>query len=111
MGKRIKESEGEVELSASIYEYYATHAEQFLVDMPLTPGTGSAYVRKEPIGVLLGIEPWNYPYYQVARFAAPNIMAGNCIMLKHASNVRSNKVSNNSAMVVERSRNHHGTVI
>jgi len=87
MGKRIKESKGEVELAASIYEYYATHAEQFLADETLTPEKGSAYVRKEPIGVLLGIEPWNYPYYQVARFAAPNIMAGNCIMLKHASNV------------------------
>lgn len=87
MGKRIKESIGEVELSASIYEYYATNAAQFLADEPLTPAKGSAYVRKEPIGVLLGIEPWNYPYYQVARFAAPNIMAGNCIMLKHASNV------------------------
>ncbi len=87
MGKRIKESKGEVELSASIYEYYATNAEQFLADEPLAPLKGSAYIRKEPIGVLLGIEPWNYPYYQVARFAAPNIMAGNCIMLKHASNV------------------------
>ncbi len=87
MGKRIKESKGEVELSASIYEYYATNAAAFLADEPLSPAKGSAYVRKEPIGVLLGIEPWNYPYYQVARFAAPNIMAGNCIMLKHASNV------------------------
>ena len=87
MGKRIKESKGEVELSASIYEYYATHAEKFLEDKALTPEKGSAFVRKEPIGVLLGIEPWNYPYYQVARFAAPNIMSGNCIMLKHASNV------------------------
>lgn len=87
MGKRLKESAGEVELSASIYEYYATNAEQFLADQPLSPEKGSAYIRKEPIGVLLGIEPWNYPYYQVARFAAPNIMAGNCIMLKHASNV------------------------
>ena len=87
MGKRIKESKGEVELAASIYEYYATHAAQFLADKPLSPEKGAAYVRNEPIGVLLGIEPWNYPYYQVARFAAPNIMAGNCILLKHASNV------------------------
>jgi succinate-semialdehyde dehydrogenase/glutarate-semialdehyde dehydrogenase len=87
MGKRINESKGEVELSASIYEYYAKNAEDFLADKPLSPAEGSAYVRKEPIGVLLGIEPWNYPYYQVARFAAPNIMAGNCILLKHASNV------------------------
>lgn len=87
MGKRIKESKGEVELSASIYEYYATNAEAFLADTPLAPEKGSAYIRKEPIGVLLGIEPWNFPYYQVARVAAPNIMAGNCLMLKHASNV------------------------
>ncbi len=87
MGKRIKESNGEVELSASIYEYYANNAEDFLADTPLAPEEGEAFIRKEPIGVLLGIEPWNYPYYQVARFAAPNIMAGNGIMLKHASNV------------------------
>lgn len=87
MGKRIKESKGEVELSASIYEYYATNAREFLKDEKLSPEKGTAFIRKEPIGVLLGIEPWNYPYYQVARFAAPNIMAGNCIMLKHASNV------------------------
>ncbi|CAN5871360.1 NAD-dependent succinate-semialdehyde dehydrogenase [soil metagenome] len=87
MGKRINESKGEVELSAAIYEYYATNASAFLADTALGPEKGSAYVRKEPIGVLLGIEPWNYPYYQVARFAAPNIMAGNCILLKHASNV------------------------
>ena len=87
MGKRIAESKGEVELSASIYEYYAKNAESFLADQPLRPAIGSAYIRKEPIGVLLGIEPWNYPYYQVARFAAPNIMLGNCILLKHASNV------------------------
>ncbi len=87
MGKRIKESKGEVELSASIYEYYATNAESFMADTVLAPKVGAAYIRKEPIGVLLGIEPWNFPYYQVARFAAPNIMAGNCIILKHASNV------------------------
>lgn len=87
MGKRTKESLGEVELSASIYEYYANNAESFLADTALSPAKGTAYIIKEPIGVLLGIEPWNYPYYQVARFAAPNIMAGNCIVLKHASNV------------------------
>ncbi len=87
MGKRIAESKGEVELSASIYEYYAKNAEEFLADQILNPKEGEAFIRKEPIGVLLGIEPWNYPYYQVARFAAPNIMAGNCILLKHASNV------------------------
>lgn len=87
MGKRIKESKGEIELSASIYEYYANNAEAFLADTPLAPEVGEAFIRKEPIGVLLGIEPWNYPHYQVARFAGPNIMAGNGILLKHASNV------------------------
>ncbi len=87
MGKRIKESKGEIELSASIYEYYAKNAEEFLADRTLSPQNGEAFVRNEPIGVLLGVEPWNYPHYQVARFAAPNIMAGNCILLKHASNV------------------------
>lgn len=87
MGKRIKESRGEIELSASIYEYYANNAEAFLADKKLEPQNGEAFIRTEPIGVLLGVEPWNYPHYQVARFAAPNIMAGNCILLKHASNV------------------------
>ncbi len=87
MGKRIEESKGEIELSASIYEYYAKNAAKFLANEQLSPAEGSAYIKKEPIGVLLGIEPWNYPFYQVARFAAPNIMAGNCILLKHASNV------------------------
>lgn len=87
MGKSTKESKGEVELSASIYEYYTTRAERFLADEQLAPRKGAAYTSKEPIGVLLGTEPWNYPYYQVARFAAPNIMAGNCVVLKHASNV------------------------
>jgi succinate-semialdehyde dehydrogenase/glutarate-semialdehyde dehydrogenase len=87
MGKRIAESKGEIELCASIYEYYAKNAADFLADTKLNPSEGEAFIRKEPIGVLLGIEPWNYPFYQVARFAAPNIMAGNCIILKHASNV------------------------
>ena len=73
MGKRIKESKGEVELSAAIYEYYATNAEEFLADTPLSPEKGSAYIRKEPIGVLLGIEPWNFPSSSLAplRWANP----------------------------------------
>lgn len=87
MGKVKAQALGEVALVASIYDYYADHAEEFTADEPLTiAGTGTAYVRTEPIGVLIGIMPWNYPYYQVARFAAPNIALGNTIILKHARN-------------------------
>lgn len=85
MGKPISQARGEVALSAAIYEYYADNAEAFLADEPLTiSGTGTAVVRTEPIGPLLGIMPWNYPYYQVARFAAPNLVLGNTILLEHA---------------------------
>ncbi|MCW2815486.1 MAG: succinate-semialdehyde dehydrogenase [Nocardioides sp.] len=86
MGKPLEEAVGEVEFSASIYAYYADHAEQFLADEPidLLDGTGSAVVRRSPYGPLLGIMPWNFPYYQVARFAGPNLVAGNTILLKHA---------------------------
>ncbi|HLS79213.1 MAG TPA: NAD-dependent succinate-semialdehyde dehydrogenase [Nocardia sp.] len=85
MGKPITQAHGEVALSAAIYDYYAEHAETFLADEPLTiSGTGTAVVRTEPIGPLLGVMPWNYPYYQVARFAAPNLALGNTILLKHA---------------------------
>jgi len=87
MGKLIAESEGEIELSASIYKYYADNAEKFLADKPFETKEGSAYVHYSPIGVILGVEPWNYPFYQVARVSAPNIAAGNVIMVKHASNV------------------------
>jgi succinate-semialdehyde dehydrogenase/glutarate-semialdehyde dehydrogenase len=87
MGKVKAQALGEVALVANIYEYYADHAEEFMADEPLTiAGTGSAYVRTEPVGVLVGIMPWNFPYYQVARFAAPNIALGNTIILKHARN-------------------------
>jgi len=85
MGKIISQAEGEIELSANIIEYYANHGEHFLADKPLEPQAGSAFIRYSPIGVLLGVEPWNFPFYQVARFAAPNIMAGNTILVKHAS--------------------------
>jgi succinate-semialdehyde dehydrogenase/glutarate-semialdehyde dehydrogenase len=87
MGKPIKQSAGEVALSAAILDYYATHAERFLAPETLTTARGSAVVESEPIGVLLGVQPWNFPYYQIARFAAPNLMAGNVVMVKHASNV------------------------
>ncbi len=85
MGKLLSQSEAEIELSAHIYDYYAVHGEPFLKDKVLDPEFGSAIIRSCPIGVLLGIMPWNFPFYQVARFAAPNIMVGNTILLKHAS--------------------------
>ena len=86
MGKPLDQSEGEVDFSAAIYEYYADNAEKFLADEPidLVEGEGSALIRRGSIGVLLGIMPWNYPYYQVARFAGPNLVLGNTIVLKHA---------------------------
>jgi succinate-semialdehyde dehydrogenase/glutarate-semialdehyde dehydrogenase len=87
MGKLIAQAEGEIILSADIIEYYAVNAEKFLVDTHLSPKHGKAFIRHSPIGVLLGVEPWNFPFYQVARFAAPNIMIGNTILVKHASMV------------------------
>jgi succinate-semialdehyde dehydrogenase / glutarate-semialdehyde dehydrogenase len=86
MGKPLDQSVGEVEFSAAIYEFYADNAEKFLADEPieLLDGQGSALIRRGPVGVLLGIMPWNYPYYQVARFAGPNLVLGNTIVLKHA---------------------------
>ncbi|KAF1856389.1 hypothetical protein Lal_00000005 [Lupinus albus] len=87
MGKLYAQSLGEIALSADIIDYYATNAEQFLADEHLKPEFGEAYIKKSPIGVLLGVEPWNFPFYQVARFAAPNIMIGNVVLVKHASNV------------------------
>lgn len=85
MGKLLSEAEGEIDLSADIIDYYADNAEGFLADKVLIPEHGEAIIRNSPIGVLLGVMPWNFPYYQVARFAAPNIMVGNTILLKHAS--------------------------
>ena len=87
MGKLIAQSQGEVALSAAILDYYAENAEAFLAPEKLTTPRGEAMVESSPVGVLFGVEPWNYPYYQVARFAAPNLMAGNVVMVKHASNV------------------------
>src|SRR6476660_4248132 len=86
MGKPLDQSEGEVDFSAAIYEYYADNAEKFLADEPikLLDGDGSALIRRSSVGVLLGIMPWNYPYYQVSRFAGPNLVLGNTIVLKHA---------------------------
>ena len=86
MGKSVEAALGEVDFSAAIYEFYADRAEEFLADETITPlaGEGTALIRRRPLGVLLGIMPWNYPAYQVARFAAPNLVAGNTIVLKHA---------------------------
>ena len=89
MGKALSAAEGEVLFSADIYQFYADRAEQFLADEPieLLSGQGSALLRRQPVGALLGIMPWNYPVYQVARFAAPNLVLGNTIVLKHAATV------------------------
>ena len=85
MGKVTADAIGEVEFVVDIYRYYADNAETLLADQQLDASTGgNAWIRKAPIGPLLGIMPWNYPYYQVARFSAPNLMVGNTILLKHA---------------------------
>ncbi|TWP32545.1 NAD-dependent succinate-semialdehyde dehydrogenase [Leekyejoonella antrihumi] len=86
MGKPLPDAIGEVEFSAAIYGYYADNAEKLLADQPiaLLDGDGTALIRRSPFGVLLGIMPWNFPYYQVARFAGPNLCIGNTIILKHA---------------------------
>ena len=84
MGKLFAEAQGEVTLSADIIDYYAKNAETFLAPEQLKLSTGQAMVENAPFGVLFGVQPWNFPYYQLARFAAPNIMAGNVVMVKHA---------------------------
>jgi succinate-semialdehyde dehydrogenase/glutarate-semialdehyde dehydrogenase len=87
MGKRIVESRGEVELSASILQYFADNAEAFLAPKKLASVMGDAHLEFPPLGVLLSIQPWNYPYYQLARFAGPHLMAGNVMLVKHAAGV------------------------
>jgi succinate-semialdehyde dehydrogenase/glutarate-semialdehyde dehydrogenase len=86
MGKPVEQALGEVDFCQGIYDYYADNAEALLADEPITllDGSGSAVIRRSPYGVLLGIMPWNFPYYQVARFAGPNLIIGNTILLKHA---------------------------
>ena len=90
MGKLLAEAEAEVELSAAILEYYVKHAEAQLAPQPLPcedPVVSEAQLVHEPLGIILAIEPWNFPYYQIARIMAPQLAAGNVILLKHASNV------------------------
>ena len=86
MGKPIEQALGEVDFVGDIYGFYADNAEELMADEPikLLAGDGSAVVRRSSLGVLLGIMPWNFPYYQVARFAGPNLVIGNTIVLKHA---------------------------
>jgi succinate-semialdehyde dehydrogenase/glutarate-semialdehyde dehydrogenase len=87
MGKRIAESRGEVDLSASIMQYFADKAEVFLAPKKLDSAMGDGRLEYSPFGVLLSIQPWNYPYYQLTRFAGPHLMSGNVILLKHAPGV------------------------
>lgn len=90
MGKITAEALGEVEISASIFEYYVKHAEALLTPQKLPvadPAEGQAILVHEPLGTILAIEPWNFPYYQIARILAPQLAAGNTVLLKHASNV------------------------
>jgi succinate-semialdehyde dehydrogenase / glutarate-semialdehyde dehydrogenase len=84
MGKRIIEARGEVKFSGDILAYYAEHAEAFLAPTQLNPKVGEAHMESSPFGVLFCVEPWNFPYYQLARVAGPQLMAGNVLVVKHA---------------------------
>ena len=84
MGKRIGEARGEVEFSSNILSYYAKNAERFLSNVELHPTLGEGHMESSPIGVIFGVEPWNFPYYQLARVAGPHLMAGNVLLVKHA---------------------------
>jgi len=87
MGKRISEARGEVDFSSRILAYYAKNAERFLAPVKLHPERGEAHMESSPIGVIFAVEPWNFPYYQLARVAGPHLMAGNILIVKHSSNV------------------------
>lgn len=84
MGKLPGEARAEVALSADIIDYYAMNAGRFFATQKLDPGSGEATVESLPLGVLFGVQSWNFPYYQLARFAAPNLMAGNVVMVNHS---------------------------
>ncbi|MDK4232126.1 NAD-dependent succinate-semialdehyde dehydrogenase [Corynebacterium accolens] len=95
MGKSTPEGEWEINFSGDILQFYADNAPEHNKDQPVDVPGGKATLRRLPIGTLLGIMPWNYPFYQVARFAGPNLMNGNCIILKHA------EITPKSAAVIE----------
>jgi succinate-semialdehyde dehydrogenase/glutarate-semialdehyde dehydrogenase len=87
MGKPLREGRAEAEKCALACDYYAVHAEHFMKMEAVQTDAGKSYVSYDPIGVVLGVMPWNFPFFQVIRFAAPALMAGNACVLKHASNV------------------------
>ncbi len=86
MGKLIAEAKSEVTLSADIFDYYAERAEAFLKPRPI-PDVPNATIETFPLGIILGVEPWNFPYYQLARVVGPQLMVGNVLVVKHAPNV------------------------
>lgn len=87
MGKSIREARTEIGKCASACDYYAIHTEKFLADEVIATDAGKSFVAYSPLGIILAVMPWNFPFWQVLRFAVPTIMAGNTVILKHASNV------------------------
>jgi succinate-semialdehyde dehydrogenase/glutarate-semialdehyde dehydrogenase len=84
MGKLINEARGEVKYSADILAYYAKNGKQLLAPEKLHPTSGEAHMESSPMGAILCVEPWNFPYYQLARIGGPHLMAGNVVVVKHA---------------------------
>lgn len=87
MGKTVKSAIAEVEKCASVCRYYAQHAAEFLADVSVKTDASHSFIRYQPMGIVLAVMPWNFPFWQVFRFAAPALMAGNIGLLKHSSNV------------------------